>query len=100
LLADFKRLTKLRHDLPVLRHGSLSAPLLLDAHVVVLARQDGATWAVTATNNSTQPRTVTVDLPFPATRLNDALGGKDVAVRDGSIQFTVPPLFGRVLVTP
>lgn len=25
LLADFKRLTQLRHDLPVLRHGTLQA---------------------------------------------------------------------------
>ena len=100
LLADFKRLTRLRHDLPVLRHGALSAPLVLDDHVIVLARQDGKTWALTATNNSAQARTVTVDLPFPATQLRDALGGKAVAVKDGQIQLTVPPLFGRVLITP
>jgi hypothetical protein len=40
LLADFQRLT-LRRDLPVLRHGTLLAPLHVDAHVVVLARRDG-----------------------------------------------------------
>jgi glycosidase len=100
LLADFKRLTRLRHELPVLRHGSLGAPLHIDEHVIVLARHDGDTWAVTATNNSAQALTVTVDLPFPATRLRDALGGKAVTVKDGQIQLTVPPLFGRVLVTP
>jgi cyclomaltodextrinase len=99
LLADFKRLTKLRHDNPVLRHGRLSAPLHVDAHVVVLARQDGKTWALTATNNDTEAHTVTVDLPFPARRLRDALGGKPVAITSGQIQLTVPPLFGRVLVT-
>jgi glycosidase len=100
LLAVFRRLTALRHALPVLRHGTLSAPLLVDEHVVVLARQDGDTWAVTATNNSTRPRTVTVDLPFPAGQLRDALGGKPVTVKDGQLQLTVPPLFGRVLVLP
>ena len=99
-LADFKRLTALRHDLPVLRHGTLSAPLLVDEHVVVLARQDGDTWAITATNNSLQARTVTVDLPFAAGQLKDALGGQPVAVTNGAVKLTVPPLFGRVLVTP
>jgi glycosidase len=100
LLSDFKRLTRLRHELPVLRHGSLNAPLLADEHVVVLARQDGKTWAITATNNSTEARTVTVRLPFAAKRLRDALGGKAVAVANGKIRLTVPALFGRVLVTP
>lgn len=100
LLADFKRLTQLRHALPVLRHGTLSAPLHVDEHVVVLARQDGQTWAITATNNSDKPRTVSVGLPFSADRLRDALGGPPVAVKSGWIQLTVPPLFGRVLITP
>jgi len=100
LLADFQRLTKLRHDLPVLRHGTLSAPLHLDDHLVVLARRDGKTWAVTATNNSDEARTVTIRLPFAARALRDALGGEAVAVTNGSIRLTVPPLFGRVLVTP
>ena len=100
LHATFKRLTKLRHDLPVLRHGSLDAPLHLDEHVIVLARQDGATWAITATNNSRQARTVTVDVPFPAPQLRDALSGEAVRVRDGQIQLRVPALFGRVLITP
>lgn len=100
LLADFKRLTKLRHDLPVLRHGTLSAPLHVDEHVVVLARQDGKTWAVTATNNGNEARTVKVGLPFLADKLRDALGGDAVKVKDGSIQLTVPPLSGRILITP
>ena len=100
LLADFKRLVRLRHDLPVLRHGSLAAPLHVDDQVVVLARQDGATWAVTATNNGTEPRTVSVALPFAASALNDALDGGSVAVNGGRLQLTVPPLFGRILVSP
>lgn len=100
LLADFKRLTKLRHELPVLRHGRLSAPLHLDDHVVVLARQDGKTWALTATNNSTTARTVSFVVPMQAATLRDALGGADVIVSNHQIQLTIPPLFGRVLVTP
>ncbi|MFT7773152.1 alpha-amylase family glycosyl hydrolase [Roseateles sp.] len=98
LLADFRRLTGLRHELPVLRHGSLSAPLHLDDHVVVLARQDGQSWALTATNNSPQARSVTVTLPFRTGRLRDALGGETLVVKDGRVQLSLPPLFGRVLL--
>jgi glycosidase len=97
LLADFKRLVKLRHDLPVLRHGTLEAPLHADDQVVVLARQSGKTWALTATNNSTAPRTVSVIVPMASGQLGDALGGAPVTVVDHRIQLTVPPLFGRVL---
>jgi glycosidase len=100
LLSFFKRMTQLRHDLPVLRHGTLTAPLHVDDHVVVLARQDGKTAAITATNNGPRARTVRVRLPFPAERLRDAFDGPDVAVADGTIQLTVPPMLGRVLVTP
>jgi glycosidase len=98
LLADFKRLTALRHELPVLRHGTLTAPLHVDDHVLVLARRDGDTWALTATNNSDQPRTVRVGLPFPAEQLRDALGGPAVGALNGWIELTVPPLYGRVLL--
>lgn len=97
LLADFKRLVKLRHDLPVLRHGTLDAPLHADDQVVVLARQSGKTWALTATNNSTTARTVSVVVPLASGTLRDALGGAPVAVDNHRIQLTVPPLFGRVL---
>ena len=64
----------------------------------MLARQHGETWAVTATNNSHRPRTVRVGLPFPAEQLRDALGGPDVTAKDGRIELTVPPLYGRVLL--
>ncbi|KQY80258.1 glycoside hydrolase family 13 protein [Pelomonas sp. Root1444] len=100
LLADFKRLTQLRHDLPVLRRGTLTAPVHVDDHVVVLARQHGKTWALTATNNSSVAKTVSIRLPFAATTLKDVLGGEVIAVTNGAIELTVPPLFGRVLVGP
>ncbi|MFG6460954.1 glycoside hydrolase family 13 protein [Roseateles sp. DXS20W] len=98
LLADFRRLTKLRHELPVLRHGTLQAPLHVDEQVVVLARQDGTTWALTATNNSNTARTVRFFVPLDNGTLRDALGGSDVTVKNHEVQLTVPPLFGRVLV--
>ncbi|RTL34329.1 MAG: glycoside hydrolase family 13 protein [Burkholderiales bacterium] len=97
LLADFKRLVRLRHELPVLRHGTLQAPLHADEHVVVLARQDGKAWVLTATNNSRAPRTVSLAVPLAAGTLHDALGGAPVTVNSHHIQLTVPPLFGRVL---
>jgi glycosidase len=102
LLADFRRLTKLRHDLPVLRHGVLLAPLHVDAHVVVLARHDGAAWAITATNNGDTPQAVTVTLPegAPAGAWTDALAATtthaDAAAR--TLTLRVPARFGTVLV--
>jgi glycosidase len=97
LLAEFKRLVKLRHELPVLRHGTLAAPLHADDAVVVLARQDGKAWALTATNNSLTPRTVSVVVPMAQGALKDALGGPDLQVREHRVQLTLPPLSGRVL---
>lgn len=101
LLADFKRLTALRHATPVLRHGSIGAPLHIDAHVVVLARQDGRQWAITATNNAPQARTVRLRLPAGLAqtgKLRDALGGAELTVRAGELELSVPPLSGRVLL--
>ena len=100
LLDDFKRLIRLRREHAVLRHGSLSAPLLANEHVIVLARQDGSDWAITATNNSTAPQTVTVQLPAEAAASAwiDALTGAKVLPLNGSVTLTVPALFGRVLL--
>ena len=72
----------------------------MDDHVIVLARQLGDAWAITAANNSAEEKTVTVHLPFAARSLDDALGGAAVPVHDGTLQLTVPPMFGRVLVRP
>jgi cyclomaltodextrinase / maltogenic alpha-amylase / neopullulanase len=102
LLADFQRLTTLRHDLPVLRHGTLMAPLHVDDHVVVLARRDGATWAVTATNNGDAAQTLTLALPAgaPATGWVDALAHGSARADAGARTLTlvVPARFGTVLV--
>ena len=101
LLADVRRLTRLRARLPVLRHGTLLAPLHVDANVVVLARRDGAAWAITATNNADEARTLGVALPdgAPATGWTDALANVAVKADAGARTLTlvVPARFGVVL---
>jgi len=101
LLAEFKRLIRLRRENPVLRHGSLLAPWLLNTHVIVLARQDGAHWAITASNNSHAPQTVTLPLPQGMHALTwlDALTGAKSTPANGSLTLTLPALFGTVLLS-
>lgn len=100
LLAHVQRLTALRHALPVLRHGSIDAPLFADDHVVVHARRLGGTWALTASNNATEPRTVTLVLPAEARapRWSDPLSGERIAPVGRRLTLVLPALDGRVLV--
>jgi glycosidase len=100
LRADVKRMVQLRHAHAVLRRGELDAPLLADAQVLVLARRLGPQLALTAMNNGDAPRTVRVALPAGSTArtLRDALTGAELPVRDGAVEFTVPALFGSVLL--
>ena len=101
MLADFRRLTTLRRDLPVLRHGTLLAPLHVDAHVVALARRDGAAWAITATNNGDAPRTLALALPAgaPVAGWTDVLARTPATLdaRTRMLTLVVPPRFGVVL---
>ena len=118
LLASFKQLIALRNQHPVLRRGSLSAPLYTDANVLVLARRLGGVWALVAMNNASQARTVNITLPdgLQAAALRDVLGvvprevldtvpatgeapASSLAPAPGQLRLEVPPLFGRVLVT-
>jgi len=100
LLETFKVLIKMRKDNPVLRHGSISAPLFSDEHVIVLARRDGDTWAITATNNASAPRAARVKVPAEIrdAEFVDALTGARLRARNGVIDFAVPALFGTVLL--
>jgi cyclomaltodextrinase / maltogenic alpha-amylase / neopullulanase len=100
LRAEFKRLIRLRHDHAVLRRGRLDAPLFADAHVIVLPRQLGSQWALTATNNADTEREVTFSLPAgaPAGAWADALGGAAVAAQDRTLTLRVPAMGGRVLL--
>jgi glycosidase len=100
LLADFKRLIAMRKEHAVLRHGSLAAPLLLNEHVIVLARQNGNSRALTATNNATTPQTVTLQLPagWDVKEWVDALTSERLTPAQGRVTLTVPALFGTVLL--
>jgi len=101
LLAEFKKLIRMRHDHAVLRRGSIDAPVFLDDHVVVLVRRLGEQWAITATNNASTARTVSLPLPagLPLGVMQDALGGEPVQASAQGLRFEVPALYGRVLVS-
>jgi cyclomaltodextrinase len=100
MLRTFKKLVGVRNQHAVLRRGSIEAPLHLDDAVVVLLRRHGQQAAITATNNATEPRTVTVQLPagLLATSWKDALGGVTPIQTGSTLTLTLPPLFGAVLL--
>jgi glycosidase/predicted alpha/beta superfamily hydrolase len=100
LLADYKKLIKLRNDNPVLRHGSIEAPAHLDEHVIVLPRRDGDRVAIVATNNDAAAHDVNVALPdaLASVTFNDALGGPSVRADGRTLALRVPPMFGSVLL--
>jgi cyclomaltodextrinase / maltogenic alpha-amylase / neopullulanase len=106
LLVDFKSLIKMRKDHVVLRHGSIDAPIHIDDNVIILLRQQGNTWAITATNNAMTAKTVTVTLPpaLAGKTFVNALTNERISVsatpNGESITLQVPALFGSVLVTP
>ena len=102
LLAEFKELIKLRSDHPVLRRGSLDAPLYTDEHVIVWLRRHPGQLALVAVNNALNPRNVKLQLPANAraAQLRATDGGADLAVRQGSVVAEIPALGGRVWITP
>jgi glycosidase len=102
LLAEVKRLIKLRNDNPVLRRGSIEAPLLLDEHVIVLGRRLDDKVAISATNNTQQPRNVTIELPenFKVASFTDAITGASIQTIKGKLTFSIPALFGTLLLSP
>ena len=101
MLADFQKMIGLRNQHDVLRRGSIDAPLQLDENIIVLTRKYQGVRAVTAFNNSTTPREVTVDLPvgYGDKPYQDAVTGRSVQPSNGKITLTVPALSGSVLIT-
>jgi hypothetical protein len=89
----------------VLRRGSAQSPLYSDGNVVVLARRLGDTWALTASNNATAARTVSVPMPeaMRELRWTDALASEPGApgplTGQGALEVEIPALGGRVLVS-
>jgi glycosidase len=105
--AWFQRLTAMRRDHAVLRRGSLGAPLFIDAQVIVLGRHldaahgGGETWAITATNNGDDARSLRVPLPAGAAgrQFVDALSGQTAAMDDGQLLLNLPAVGGVVLIS-
>jgi cyclomaltodextrinase len=100
LRAYVKKLIALRHAEPVLRRGTLDAPLFADATAIVLLRRLGERWAITATHNADMPRTLTLTLPAgaPTAGWADALGGGTAAAANGQLTLQLPALGGVVLL--
>ena len=100
LLADYKKLIKLRRDSPVLRHGLIDAPAYIDEHVIALIRHDGGEWAITATNNDAIAHTIKLKLPatLQDSNFTEALTGTPIAPTNGVLEFHVPPTFGTMLL--
>ena len=100
LLADFQRLVAMRKQHAVLRRGSLSAPLHIDDHVLVLSRQQGSALAIVATNNGNEAATVSIELPTGtgATTFVDALSGASTRSAGRHLTIVVPAMFGTALI--
>jgi cyclomaltodextrinase / maltogenic alpha-amylase / neopullulanase len=104
LRAQFQRLIAMRHAHPVLRHGTVEAPVVDGEHVVVWLRRMGPPgqerFAVVALNNAEQPRRVRIARPaaLPPGPLRDALSGAGVEVGAEWLEFELPALSGRVLL--
>jgi cyclomaltodextrinase / maltogenic alpha-amylase / neopullulanase len=100
LQAEMRRILALRRQHPVLAMGELGSPLLADASVVVAPRMLDGVVALVAINNAQTARTVRVALPpaLAGRAYLDALTGASVQA-GGTIEMTLPPLFGTVLVS-
>ena len=60
----------------------------------------GEAWAITATNNATTAKSVTIRLPeaMKVQHLVNALTGASVPIADGALMIEVPPMFGVALI--
>lgn len=101
MLADFQKMIGLRNQNEVLKRGSIDAPVQLDDNIIVLTRKYQGVRAVTAFNNSTSPREVTVELPigYGDKPYTDAMTGRAVQPVKGKLTLTVPALSGSVLIS-
>jgi cyclomaltodextrinase / maltogenic alpha-amylase / neopullulanase len=98
LQAEVRRLIALRQQQRILRQGTVEPMRALDSHVTLSTRRLGTQRAWVLTNNSSEPRTVTLsDAPE---RLRDALSGEVLRSSGGTLVITVPAHFGRVVTSP
>jgi cyclomaltodextrinase / maltogenic alpha-amylase / neopullulanase len=100
LLEDFKRLTKLRNDHAVLRHGSLDAPLHIDRNTIVLKRVLNNQVAIVALNNGEQATRVTITLPKELENVawRNAIDGASTRANANALTLEIPPRFGTALL--
>jgi glycosidase len=100
LHAEMQRLLALRRDHAVLRRGSLSAPLQLDDHVIVFAREGQGELVLVALNNADSAQMASFPLPAGtrATRFEDVLTGEVFNAQNGQLSLSVPALYGRMLL--
>jgi cyclomaltodextrinase / maltogenic alpha-amylase / neopullulanase len=100
LHSEFKKLTALRRQHPILSQGKLHAPLFLDKNVIVLLRQLGNQWAITATNNSDREQTVTVNIPalLRDKAFEEIQGFGNIKSDHSTIKLVLPALGGRAYV--
>lgn len=101
MLTKMKTLIKMRKDYPILRQGTLSAPLYTDSHVVVLLRELDGQKALVVLNNDTSAATLSLTLPTTlAGNYQDVLTSTGATVAsDGKVTLTVPALYGQVLIS-
>ncbi|MCA2998638.1 MAG: hypothetical protein ING75_08550 [Rhodocyclaceae bacterium] len=100
LLETFTQLAKLRGAHPVLRRGTLEAPIYLDQQVSILVRRLEKMVAIVAMNNSTTPRVISVSLPndIMDQSFSVLLDGKKISSQNRRLEIEIPPLFGSVLL--
>lgn len=98
--AELQRLLGIRREHAVLRRGTLSAPLLADAHLLAFARQGEPGTAIVVLNNDAAVREARLPLPadLAATHFEDLLTGETFEARQGQLALPVPARFGRILV--
>jgi cyclomaltodextrinase len=98
LAATIARLTRLRHELPALRHGDY-AQLHVAAEQLAFARHSGDDLAVVALNAAAAPTRLELRIDLPdGTRLSDRLNpGWETAVHGRRVSVEVPGRWGRVL---
>ena len=98
MLAEVRRLTRLRKATPLLSRGTLGEPLYADDNVVVVPRELDGAYALVAINNAPQARTVNLRLPgnFAGAQVVDAITGAAVPSHNGQVRLTIDALYGTV----
>jgi cyclomaltodextrinase / maltogenic alpha-amylase / neopullulanase len=107
LLEEFTHLIALRKAHPILRQGSLSAPVYTDENVIVLVRQLGNQWAITGTNNLAEDKVIEVELPngFAAGLMTDLVHQtaesrvQTIKVETNRVKITIRAMSGVLFIT-